>query len=245
MKKALVTGGTKGIGLSITQALLEQGFFVISVYAADVCNADKTADELSQKYHGQFAFLRQPLETEADIRSFHDSCNNMQGLLEGGLDVIVLNAGCTDRTGWADMSWGQWMHVMDVNINAPAALLRSLDTYLNEYASVVFISSDMSVYPHATSVPYTVSKAAVNGLTKALVKEYAERRIRVNAILPGFVETPWQKEKPADQKKRICDKVALHRFASPDEIADVVADVVCSTYINGALIQVDGGYCYR
>ena len=244
MKRALVTGGTKGIGLSITQALLEQGYFVIAVYASDTSNAGRTEDELSRHFRGQFCILRQPMETEADIRSFHETCK-VQGVLDGGLDVIVLNAGCTDRTSWADMSWEQWMHVMDVNINAPAALLRSLDPYLNEDASVVFISSDMSVYPHATSVPYTVSKAAVNGLTKALVKEYSERRIRVNAILPGFVETPWQKEKPADQKKRICDKVALHRFASPDEIADVVSGVVRSTYINGALIQVDGGYSYR
>ena len=107
------------------------------------------------------------------------------------------------------------------------------------------ISSDMSIYPHATSVPYTVSKAALNGLTLALVKEYCERNIRVNAILPGFVDTPWQKDKPEDQRQRICDKVALHRFAEPEEIADVVLSVMKASYINGALIKVDGGYCYK
>ena len=244
MKTAIVTGGTKGIGLSITQSLLGDGYRVITNYASDVKNAEEIRKKLEERYDKNIIVIRQAMEEEGDIAHFMDTLNQ-RGLLAEGLDALVLNAGCTDRTRWKELTWDQWMHVMNVNINAPAALARSLDPYLNEKASVVFISSDMSVYPHATSVPYTVSKAAVNGLTQSLVKEYADRSIRVNAILPGFVETPWQKEKPADQRQRICDKVALHRFADPDEIAQAVLSVIHSTYINGSLIKVDGGYCYR
>ncbi len=244
MKTAIVTGGTKGIGLSITQSLLGDGYRVITNYASDVKNAEDVRKKLEESYDKNIIVIRQAMEEEGDIAHFMDTLNQ-KGLLAEGLDALILNAGCTDRTRWKELTWDQWMHVMNVNINAPAALARSLDPYLNEKASVVFISSDMSVYPHATSVPYTVSKAAVNGLTQSLVKEYADRSIRVNAILPGFVETPWQKEKPADQRQRICDKVALHRFADPDEIAQAVLSVIHSTYINGSLIKVDGGYCYR
>ena len=244
MKTAIVTGGTKGIGLSITQSLLGDGYRVITNFASDVKNAEEIRKKLEERYDKNIIVIRQAMEEEGDIAHFMDTLNQ-RGLLAEGLDALVLNAGCTDRTRWKELTWDQWMHVMNVNINAPAALARSLDPYLNEKASVVFISSDMSVYPHATSVPYTVSKAAVNGLTQSLVKEYADRGIRVNAILPGFVETPWQKEKPADQRQRICDKVALHRFADPDEIAQAVLSVIHSTYINGSLIKVDGGYCYR
>ena len=244
MKTAIVTGGTKGIGLSITQSLLGDGYRVITNYASDMKNAEEIRKKLEERYDKNIIVIRQAMEEEGDIAHFMDTLNQ-KGLLAEGLDALVLNAGCTDRTRWKELTWDQWMHVMNVNINAPAALARSLDPYLNEKASVVFISSDMSVYPHATSVPYTVSKAAVNGLTQSLVKEYADRSIRVNAILPGFVETPWQKEKPADQRQRICDKVALHRFADPDEIAQAVLSVIHSTYINGSLIKVDGGYCYR
>ena len=244
MKTAIVTGGTKGIGLSITQSLLGDGYRVITNFASDVKNAEEIRKKLEERYDKNIIVIRQAMEEEGDIAHFMDTLNQ-RGLLAEGLDALVLNAGCTDRTRWKELTWDQWMHVMNVNINAPAALARSLDPYLNEKASVVFISSDMSVYPHATSVPYTVSKAAVNGLTQSLVKEYADRSIRVNAILPGFVETPWQKEKPADQRQRICDKVALHRFADPDEIAQAVLSVIHSTYINGSLIKVDGGYCYR
>lgn len=244
MKTAIVTGGTKGIGLSITKKLLENDYCVIAIYANDNNNAQTIKQELEALYSERIIVIQQIMEYDSDICQFIDKIEQM-GILSNGLDALILNAGCTDRTRWNELTWDKWMHVMNVNINAPAALVRSLDKYLNRDASIIFISSDMSIYPHATSVPYTVSKSAVNGLATSLVKEYSDRRIRVNAILPGFVETPWQREKPADQKQRICDKVALHRFASPDEIGDVVINVMHSTYINGALIKVDGGYCYK
>ena len=174
MKTAIVTGGTKGIGLSITQSLLGDGYRVITNYASDVKNAEDVRKKLEESYDKNIIVIRQAMEQEGDIAHFMDTLNQ-KGLLAEGLDALVLNAGCTDRTRWKELTWDQWMHVMNVNINAPAALARSLDPYLNEKASVVFISSDMSVYPHATSVPYTVSKAAVNGLTQSLVKEYNQQ----------------------------------------------------------------------
>ena len=163
----------------------------------------------------------------------------------GGVKLLILNAGCTDRTRWENLTWEDFMHVMNVNVNAPAELIRKFHNDLCNDGNIIMISSQMSVYPHAVSVPYTVSKSALNGLTLALVKEYCERNIRVNAVLPGFIETPWQKSKPADQRKRICDKIALNRFAEPEEIAQVVMSIIDSSYINGALIPVDGSYCYR
>lgn len=244
MKYALVTGGTKGIGLAITEVLLKNGYSVITNYARDKTNAVYIENKLRTDYGDRICIVQQELEYDDDVECFVRHCTEKHLFLHG-LDAIVLNAGCTDRTRWNEMKWDQWMHVMNVNINAPAALLRKCDSYLNKESSIVFISSDMSIYPHATSVPYTVSKAAVNGLTKALVKEFEGRKIRVNAILPGFVETPWQKNKPQDQRERICDKIALHRFADPDEIAEVAWNIISSSYINGSLIQVDGGYCYR
>ena len=244
MKVAIVTGGTKGIGLAITQKLLGDGYLVVTNHASDVKNAEYIAKKLEALYPGNIKVIHQPLEHEKDIIQFIENIDNI-GLLEEGIDALILNAGCTDRTQWNKLTWSQWMHVMDVNINAPAALVRALDYYLNTNASLVFISSAMSVYPHATSVPYSVSKAAVNGLTTSLVKEYANRGIRINAILPGFVETPWQSEKPISQRQNICKKIALHRFAEPDEVAEVVLNVIHSTYMNGTLIKIDGGYSYK
>ena len=134
---------------------------------------------------------------------------------------------------------------MNVNVNVPAEIIRRFDPLFENNSSIVMISSAMSVYPHAVSVPYTVSKAAVNGLALALVKEYCDRNIRVNAILPGFVDTQWQKNKSEAQRKRITDKIALNRFAQPEEIAEAVMFAVKSSYLNGALLKIDGSYCYR
>ena len=244
MKCAIVTGGTKGIGFAITKILLQNDYFVIANYSNDKKNAEVVQKNLQFEYGDSFRIFKKAMETKPDIEQYIAFLKE-EKLLQNGLDAIVLNAGCTDRTCWQDLSWEQWSHVMDVNINAPSAMLRALDSYINRDASILFISSAMSVYPHATSVPYTVSKSAINGLTKALVKEYASRQIRVNAILPGFVETPWQIEKPEDQRNRINEKIALHRFAKPEEIAEMAFATIRSSYINGALLQVDGGYCYR
>ena len=241
---AIITGGTKGIGLAITERLLKEGLIVIATYSSDSANAMAIKERLECKYPGQLSIIQKHLEVESDVRDFVNECRE-QNLLSAGLDFLVLNAGTTDRTKWNEITWDKWEHVMNVNINAPAQLVRELNDFINDKGSILFISSDMSIYPHATSVPYTVSKAAINGLTLALVKEYADKEIRVNAILPGFVETPWQKQKPEEQKKRICDKVALGRFANPAEIADIAFDILKSTYINGSLVKVDGGYCFK
>lgn len=242
-RRAIVTGSTKGIGLAIAKRLLKNGYFVILNYATDMDSAISTAQDLRQAYqeHIDFEIIRQNLESQNEIDAFYKTCMSIAPCYS----VLILNAGCTNRTAWADLTWEQWEHVMNVNINAPAALIRKFNENIDDNGNLVFISSAMSIWPHATSVPYTVSKAALNGLTKALVKEYCNRNIRINAVLPGFVNTPWQKEKPIEQKKRISDKIALHRFAEPEEIADIVMNVINSTYLNGALIQADGGYCYR
>ena len=183
-----------------------------------------------------FAVVRQELNSENDAAELFKKCIS----IHNKFDAIILNAGSTDRTAWS-----QWMNVMNVNINVPSEIIRRFDNSIADNGNIIMISSAMSIYPHAVSVPYTVSKSAVNGLTMALGKEYCDRNIRVNAIVPGFVDTPWQKNKPQAQRQRICDKTALHRFAEPEEIADVAFNIINSTYVNGALIKVDGGYCYK
>ena len=243
MENAIVTGSAKGIGLAISKALLKRKYFVVMNYANDTENAERVASELSRDYSGQFAMIKQRLETEEDVMKFYEDTQKI--LMWGGVKLLILNAGCTDRTRWENLTWEGFSHVMNVNVNAPAELIRRFHNDLCDNGNIIMISSAMSVYPHAVSVPYTVSKSALNGLTLALVKEYCDRKIRVNAVLPGFIETPWQKSKPEDQRKRICDKIALNRFAEPEEIAQVVLSIIDSSYINGALIPVDGSYCYR
>lgn len=240
-KYAVITGSTKGIGKETGRLLLSEGFHVIFNYADDAGTASKLEKELSADYSGRFHIVHQKLETETDTEAFCAACL----AVTESIDVLILNAGCTDRTPWERMTWKQWQRVMDVNLNAPSAVVRRLGSRMNRKGSIVFIGSVMGLHAHADSVPYSVSKAGVHSLAKALVKEYCEREIRVNAVMPGFVETSWQKDKSFERRAGICRKISLHRFAEPEEIAQTVLGVIQMSYINGALIEADGGYGYQ
>lgn len=239
-KTAIVTGSTRGIGLAIAKELLDNGYFVFLNYAQNVSEAKNAEEFLKSSYSGNFDIIQQELKDKESVDQFYEKIIKT----ETEIDVLVLNAGITDRTKWSELTWDGWNRVMDVNLNAPAALIRSFDKHFREGGNIIFIGSVLGNYAHSVSVPYSVSKAAIHTLTKALVKEYCERGIRVNAICPGFTETEWQKNKSKEQRDRICNKISLHRFAKVEEISEIVINVINSTYINGALIEADGGYIY-
>ena len=100
----------------------------------------------------------------------------------------------------------------------------------------------MASVPHAVSVSYGVSKAALSSLSSNLVKFLAPEGIRINTVEPGFVDTPWQKGKPEEQRLRIEAKTALGRFAKPEEVADICLATLKNTYLTGSIIPVSGGY---
>lgn len=103
----------------------------------------------------------------------------------------------------------------------------------------------MGINPHATVLAYGVTKSAIHGLVKNLVKEFEGTDTTINAIVPGFVETPWQKEKPEEIKQNIYRKTAIHRFATIDEIVDGYRFCIDNPFVNGSLIEINGGYSFK
>ena len=103
----------------------------------------------------------------------------------------------------------------------------------------------MGIYPHATVLGYGVSKAAVHAMVRNLTKVFDEKQTTVNAIAPGFVDTDWQKEKPDHIRHNICQKTAIHRFASIEETVAAYAFCLDNEFVNGAVIEVNGGYSYK
>jgi 3-oxoacyl-[acyl-carrier protein] reductase len=103
----------------------------------------------------------------------------------------------------------------------------------------------MSQYPHSVSLSYGISKAAIHSLVKNLVKFLIPYEIRVNCVAPGFVDTEWQKDKPAEVRANILKKISLKRFAKPEEIASVYLFIINNQYLNGEIIEIDGGYSYE
>lgn len=239
MKRALVTGGTKGIGRSIVEMLMTEGYFVTVTYAHDEASALKFQDSFADKAR-QLELIKADQSCKEDMRWLMSHLKS-----QPVLDCLVFNAGITLRKGLTDFTDEEWGRVMQVNVNAPVFLIRDLHDHLSQNARIVFIGSEMGVYPHGTSLAYGVTKSAVHALARNLVKFFEGTGTTVNAIAPGFVETDWQKDKPQEIRNNICRKTALGRFATTEEIADAVRFVIRNSFVNGTVIEVSGGYNYK
>jgi len=235
MKRALVTGSTKGIGLSIAEKLIECGYYVYMNYSND----DKSASSLNLD-SGKHRIIKADVSTMQGVNILTELLQK-----EGNLDCIVLNVGITCRKAFGQIEYDDWAQVMDANVNIPFLIVQALRNIISEHGSIIFTGSDMGIYPHSVSVPYSVSKAAVHMLARSLVKEFAGKKIRINAIAPGFIDTDWQKEKPEWLREKIEEKIALKRFGTPQEIAEACMFLIDNKYINGTVLSIDGGYDFE
>lgn len=239
MKYALVTGATKGIGFGIAEMLLKDGYFVIATYARDKKAAGVCQDKWKQ-YASRFVLIQANQADKVDMKKLTDYLSGVEQI-----DCIVCNAGMTLRKGLKVFTDEEWERVMQVNLNSSVYLIRDLADKLANDGRIVFIGSAMGIYPHGTSLAYGVTKAAVHALARNLVKYFEGTNITVNAVAPGFVETEWQKNKPQNIRENICRKTALGRFATVEEIADAVMFCVKNGFVNGSIIEVNGGYNYK
>lgn len=240
MKTAVVTGGSKGIGLAVAGSLLRRGYFVYVTYASD--------EEAARKAEAAFAAISPHFTLlqvdQCDKEAFGNFIGRVCREAES-IDCIVCNAGATVRKAAHEITDDEWERVMTVGLNAHFYLIRDLWSKIPRDARIIFIGSMMGVQPHATSLAYGVMKSAVHALARNLVKEFDGTGTTVNVIAPGFVDTEWQKNKPAQIRENICNKTAAHRFATPEEVADAVLFCVDNAFVNGAVIEVSGGYCYK
>jgi 3-oxoacyl-[acyl-carrier protein] reductase len=240
MKYAIVTGGTKGIGKQICIDLLLKGYFVITNYANDdKCAENARTDFL--KCSDDFQIVKYDQSNDEDIQSF---INNIR-IKTSEIHCIVCNTGLTIRKSFDTIANEEWEKIFNVNVHSHFYLIRDLNSIIQPKARIIFIGSVLGEIPHASSIAYGVTKAAVHALARNLVKEFSEREVTVNIIAPGFVETAWQKDKSIEIRNNIYKKTAIKRFASVDEISKVCMMIIDNDFVNGATISVDGGYDYK
>lgn len=237
---AVVTGGTKGIGKQIVIKLLERGYFVYTNYASDE-NASQQAEEQFSSISNRFTIMKADQSNQEDFDRFIEHIK----MRENKISCVVCNTGTTLRKSINDILNADWEKIMQVNVNSHFYLVRDIYSLIGENSRIIFISSVLGDYPHASSLAYGVSKASLISLAKNLVKCFEGTGTTVNAVLPGFTTTDWQKEKPQVMKDNIVKKIALHRFALPEEIAQTCMFCIDNPYINGAGIEVNGGYCFK
>lgn len=239
MKNAIVTGATRGIGLATAEMLLKEGYHVTVTYAYDEASVEPCKARLSA-IGDAFEIVWADQTNKQEMKDF---ANKMRE--KGHIDCIVCNAGMTLRTGLTEIEEEDWERVMQMNVNSNVYLIRDLFDVIPNNSRIVFTGSLMGILPHSVSLSYGVTKAAVMALAKNLVKCFEGTGTTVNAIAPGFVETEWQKDKPMEIRNNIYNKTAIKRFAEPSEIADAIRFCINNAFVNGSIIEVSGGYCFK
>ena len=239
-KKAIVTGGSLGIGASIAQELARQGANV-------AINYRKHDTEARQVVAGIESLGRKGLAVKADVASFADAQRMVDEVKEkfGGLDILVNNAGINrDSVVWK-MTEQQWDEVLTTNLKGYFNYIRAAVGIFREQKSgkIVNVTSINGLRGKFGQTNYSASKAGIIGLTKALARELGKSNVNVNAVAPGLIETDMMKDAPETVKEAALAEIVLGRLGKPEEVAAVVA-FLCSEaarHITGEVIRVDGG----
>jgi len=231
VKYAIVTGGTSGIGLGVAKMLIRKGYYVFATY-------------VGPDFTEQMENLEAVKTDQTDRKEVYLFLEYIKGKTNH-VDCLVCNAGMSIRKSLTETTDDDWDRQMEVAVNSHYIMVRELFPIIPGGSRIIFTGSQMAVHPHATVLSYGVTKSAVCALAKNLVKEFEGSGTTVNAIIPGFVETPWQKEKPEQIKQSIYNKTAIHRFATVEEVVDAYRFCIDNPFVNGSLIEVNGGYCYK
>ncbi len=239
-KKAIVTGGSLGIGAAIARELARQGANVALNYRRHDTEAKQVVADME-------AMGRKGLAVKADVASFADA-QNMVGQVQeafGGLDILVNNAGINrDSVIWK-MTEEQWDQVLDTNLKGYFNHIRAAVGTFKEQKSgkIVNVTSINGLRGKFGQTNYSASKAGIIGLTKALARELGRSSVNVNAVAPGLIETDMLKDAPEKVREAALAEIVLGRIGKPEEVASVVT-FLCSEaarHITGQVIQVDGG----
>ncbi len=239
-KRAVVTGGTRGIGKAIVKELAENGCSVVFTYFSSDESARQLENEFSNYNVKIFGF-------KADASSFSAAEETIKFAIEklGGVDILVNNAGITKDNLMLRMTEQDFDHVINANLKSVFNYTKAvLKTFLSQrYGKIVNISSVVGLIGNAGQSNYVASKAGVIGLTKSNAKELASRNVNVNCVAPGLIETDMTGKLNEHQRGTILSNVPLRRFGKPEDVSKAVL-FLCSSdadYITGQVLTVDGG----
>jgi 3-oxoacyl-[acyl-carrier protein] reductase len=241
-KVALVTGGSRGIGRAIGIALGQRGAKVVVNYTANETAASDAAAAIVAA-GGAAVTKRFDVSDSAAV----DAAIKEVVATEGGLHILVNNAGIAVNTLVLGAKDADWKRAIDVNLNGTFHCCRSALRALmkaKDSGRIINITSITGEGGSAGQAPYSAAKAGIIGLTKTLAKEYASRGITVNAVSPGFIETDMTAtELPEERRASLLKEIPLGRVGKPEEVAAVVALLAGpgGAYVTGQVLRVNGG----
>jgi 3-oxoacyl-[acyl-carrier protein] reductase len=238
-KKAIVTGGSRGIGKEIVVRFLREGARVTFI---DM-NPSEFMTEMEQAARdcgGSVAF------TKADVSKAEEIQPAVEAIVTGmgGVDVLVNNAGITRDGLIFRMSVENWERVLSINLTSAFLISQVVARHMikQRSGSIINMASIVGLGGNAAQANYSASKAGLIGLTRSLAKEVGGRGVRVNAVAPGYIDTDMTRALPEQVRQAFLTQVALNRPGTPQDVANAVLFLASdlASYVSGDVLRVDG-----
>jgi len=236
---ALVTGAAQGIGKAVALLLARNGADIV-VSDINLEKAEETANEIN-------LIGRKALAVKVDVANWNDVERLVDVILEkfAKIDILVNNAGITRDKLILRMTEEDWDAVLNVNLKGTFHCTKAVVRHMAKQRSgkIVNIASVVGEMGNAGQANYSASKAGVIGLTKTIAREFAQRGININAIAPGYIETPMTEVLPEKAKEELKRLIPMERLGKPEDVAEAVLFLVSeeSNYITGQVLNVNGG----
>lgn len=239
MKTVIVTGGSRGIGAAIVKELALKKYNVVLNYNKSEKEAEKIKEELKENDINIEIF-------KADISDKKQAKELIEFTLNKfkNIDVLINNAGIDQIKPFMEITENDWNTMFKINLNSVFNCTQEAlkNMIHNKKGCIINISSIWGITGASCEVHYSASKAAIDGMTKALAKELGPSNIRVNSIAPGLVNTEMNKELSREDLAELKKEIPLGRIAQPEEIAKSVEWLIEDEYVSGQIISVNGGW---
>jgi glucose 1-dehydrogenase/3-oxoacyl-[acyl-carrier protein] reductase len=237
-KRALVTGGTRGIGRAIALGLATAGAHVVVSHVQESEAAESLRHELKETGGHHLLVIADAADPEQITALLAAAGEHL-----GGLDILVNSVGTISHVPYAQLSIADWTSVLTTNLTATHLVTQGALPLLGDSGSVINIGSGAGLVGVPLRAHYTAAKTGLIGLTRSLSKEIGSKGIRVNLVSPGVIETDHAAGMPPAARAAYTNRIPLGRLGTAEEVAAVVlflaSDV--SSYVNGATFTVDGG----
>ncbi len=239
---ALITGASAGIGRAIALSEAKKGRNLVLNYSGNAAGAEETADLIRESCpETEILIYRADVSREEEVSAMTEAAVERFGSLE----ILVNNAGITRDGLLLRMTAEDFDAVLQTNLRSCFLLCREAGKrmFRQRYGRIVNISSVVGIHGNAGQVNYAASKAGIIGLTKSMAQEYAGRRITVNAVAPGFIETRMTAALPEKVREAMLSRIPAGAFGNPEDVARTVSFLTdeAAGYITGQVLTVDGG----
>lgn len=236
-KNALVTGASRGIGRAIAVKFAQHGAFVGVNYFKSHEKAKETMEDVRRYSDG--------ILLQGDVGKLDEAKRIVEKFVDvaGGIDILVNNAGIYHRTSFLEMDEEIWNKTMETNLKSCYNMCIHAIPHMKEGGRIIFISSQLAFKGSPHGAAYAASKAGMLGLMKSLALELGERKITVNAVAPGTIETDIISNYTEEMKRKRAEEVPLKRLGEPEDVANACLFLASrmADYITGETIVVSGG----